>query len=76
MYAIYHMRKFRSPYLRKKVVGCVRKTTIALATSLTATVVPYARAVCYSAPTCARLAAQQLALTSRHFLLEGARSRY
>ena len=29
-----------------------RKTTTALATSLTATVVPCARSVCYSAPTC------------------------
>ena len=34
------------------------QTTTAQATSLTATVVPCARAVCYSAPTCTRLAAQ------------------
>ena len=47
--------------------ACRNKT--ALVTSLTATVVPCARAVCYTAPTCTRLAAQHnnwLSLSPRH----------
>ena len=52
------------------------KTTTALATSQTATVMPCARAVCYSAPTCTSLAAphKNWLFSPTHFVLEGARS--
>ena len=54
------------------------RTTTALATCLIATVVPCTRAVCYSAPTCSRLAAQHSigSVSPEHFLLGGAGSRY
>ena len=61
------------PTLRKKGVGCVEKAPPALATSLTATVVPCARAVCCSAPTSIRLAVEH---NQWHFLLGRATSRY
>ena len=66
---------FFHPFLAQAACRSIRTT--ALATNLTATVEPCARAVCYWAPTCIRLAAQHSNwLSPRNFLLGGARSRY